>query len=260
MPLSRACPKESSLLPTETWPSCSGSFAPSATTTIANRLPLSQRARSSRTTSSISIGCSGVSVTSAPPAMPAVIAIQPASLPITSTTCTRLCASVVECNRSTASVAIVTAVSKPKQTSVPLKSLSMVFGTPTQFTPRLDSSTEIDCVSSPPMAMSASSLWPSITSRQRSNPPSIFFTLVRDDRRIVPPRCSIPLVVSRSSGMVRSSITPRQPSRNPTNSSPYATRPCAPPPESQHSDRGSLRLRSTFQSAFHFLHFSQLEK
>ena len=106
----------------------------------------------------MSMGSSGTRVTSAPPAMPTVTAIQPASRPMTSTTWTRLWASVVECRRSTASVAIITAVSKPKQTSVPERSLSMVLGTPMQFTPRLASSTEMDCVSSPPMAMSASSL------------------------------------------------------------------------------------------------------
>ncbi len=168
----------------------------------------------------MSISFSGARITSAPPAIPAVTAIQPASRPITSTTCTRLCASVVECRRSTASVAIVTAVSKPKQASVPFRSLSMVLGTPTQGTPRLISSSEMDCVSSPPRAIRASSFSSCSTLRQRSNPPSIFFTLVREDFRIVPPRCRIPLVVSRFSGIVTSSSTPRQPCMKPMNSSP----------------------------------------
>jgi len=53
-------------------------------------------------------------ITSAPPAMPLVTAIQPACRPITSTTITRLCDSAVVWSRSIASVAIVTAVSKPK--------------------------------------------------------------------------------------------------------------------------------------------------
>ena len=59
------------------------------------------------------IGCSGIRITSAPPAMPLMTAIQPAWRPITSTTITRLCDSAVVWRRSIASVAIVTAVSKP---------------------------------------------------------------------------------------------------------------------------------------------------
>ena len=53
-------------------------------------------------------------MTLAPPAMPEWTAIQPARRPITSTTRVRMCDSAVVCSRSTASVAIPTAVSKPK--------------------------------------------------------------------------------------------------------------------------------------------------
>ena len=53
-------------------------------------------------------------ITSAPPAMPLMTAIQPVWRPMTSTTMTRLCDSAVVCSRSIASVAIVTAVSNPK--------------------------------------------------------------------------------------------------------------------------------------------------
>ena len=60
------------------------------------------------------IGCSGIRITSAPPAIPLITAIQPVWRPITSTTITRLCDSAVVCSRSIASVAIETAVSKPK--------------------------------------------------------------------------------------------------------------------------------------------------
>ena len=60
------------------------------------------------------IGCSGIRITSAPPAIPLITAIQPVCRPITSTTITRLCDSAVVCRRSIASVATVTAVSKPK--------------------------------------------------------------------------------------------------------------------------------------------------
>ena len=52
-------------------------------------------------------------ITSAPPAMPLMTAIQPVCRPITSTTITRLWDSAVVCRRSIASVAIVMAVSKP---------------------------------------------------------------------------------------------------------------------------------------------------
>ena len=53
-------------------------------------------------------------ITSAPPAIPLMTAIQPVWRPITSTTMTRLCDSAVVCRRSIASVQIETAVSKPK--------------------------------------------------------------------------------------------------------------------------------------------------
>ncbi len=50
---------------------------------------------------------------SAPPAIPAEIAIHPAWRPMTSTTITRLWLSAVLCKRSTASVATPTAVWNP---------------------------------------------------------------------------------------------------------------------------------------------------
>ena len=52
-------------------------------------------------------------MTSAPPAIPLITAIQPVCLPITSTTITRLWDSAVVCRRSIASVQIDTAVSNP---------------------------------------------------------------------------------------------------------------------------------------------------
>ena len=62
----------------------------------------------------MSNGCSGMRITLAPPAMPECSAIQPAWRPITSTTITRSWHSAVVCSRSMASVAMFTAVSKPK--------------------------------------------------------------------------------------------------------------------------------------------------
>ena len=59
------------------------------------------------------IGCSGIRITSAPPAIPLMTAIQPVCRPMTSMTITRLCDSAVVRRRSIASVQIQTAVSKP---------------------------------------------------------------------------------------------------------------------------------------------------
>src|SRR6185437_2909568 len=215
-----ACPNESSLPPTVACPPL-GSLAPSATTTIPYFLPWSWLYLSSLQTWSRSMGTSGTSTTCALPATPAVSAIQPASRPITSHTMTRLWASAVVCSRSMASVAMLTAVSNPKQTSVPFRSLSMVLGTPTPGTPAWMSALVTDCVSSPPMAMSASSLLALMLATHFSMPPSTLRTLVREVRRMVPPLVMMPSTVSSVSGTVVFSSTPRQPSMNPTNSSPY---------------------------------------
>ena len=51
---------------------------------------------------------------------------------------------------------MLTAVSNPKVKSVPARSLSIVLGTPTTFTPFWNSFCATDSVSSPPMAISAS--------------------------------------------------------------------------------------------------------
>ena len=92
--------------------------------------PRSWRRRISRHTSSMSNGCSGIRITSAPPAIPEWSAIHPALRPITSTTRIRLWLSAVVCRRSIASVATCSAVSNPNVTSVAPRSLSIVFGTP----------------------------------------------------------------------------------------------------------------------------------
>ena len=61
----------------------------------------------------MSNGTSGMRMTLAPPAMPACSAIQPACRPITSTMSARWWDSAVVCSRSIASIAMLTAVSKP---------------------------------------------------------------------------------------------------------------------------------------------------
>ncbi len=179
-----------------------------------------KRVSTSAHTCSMSKGCSGISTALAPPAIPACRAIQPAWRPITSTTSTRWWDSAVVWSRSMASVAMLTAVSKPKVKSVPERSLSIVLGTPTTLTPRSASLVATPRVSSPPMATSASTPASARLSLIRSTPPSILNGLVREEPRMVPPRGRIPRHSSMPSGMVTPSRGPRQPSRNPTNSKP----------------------------------------
>jgi len=92
------------------------------------RLPPWLRWRIAPATLSTSYGISGIRITSAPPAMPAPSASQPALWPITSTTMMRWWLWAVLCRRSTASVAMPSAVSKPKVVSVIATSLSIVLG------------------------------------------------------------------------------------------------------------------------------------
>jgi hypothetical protein len=89
---------------------------------------------------------------------------------MTSTTITRLCDSAVVCRRSIASVAICTAVWKPKVTSVPARSLSIVLGTPTTGTLSADRRPATPRVSSPPIGMIASMPSRSSTSRTSAVP------------------------------------------------------------------------------------------
>ena len=65
--------------------------------------------------SSIDIGTSGMQIACAPAAMPACRAIQPTWRPMTSATMQRWCESPVVRRRSMASVAMLTAVSKPNE-------------------------------------------------------------------------------------------------------------------------------------------------
>ena len=90
------------------------SSTPSLTTTMAYPLPRSRRPRMRAQIASSEAGTSGMRITWAPPASPDSRAIQPAWRPITSTTITRSCDSAVVWRRSMASVAICTAVQKPK--------------------------------------------------------------------------------------------------------------------------------------------------
>src|SRR6478736_4166249 len=173
----------------------------------------------------MSKGCSGISTVLAPPAMPACRAIHPACRPITSTTSTRWCDSAVVWRRSMASMAMLTAVSKPKVKSVALRSLSIVLGTPTTFTPRSCSLVATPSVSSPPMATSASTPRSARFFLICSTPPSTLNGLVREEPRMVPPRGRMPRTCGMPSSLVVPSSGPFQPSRKPTNSKPYSLTP-----------------------------------
>ena len=150
-------------------------------------------------------------MTSAPPAIPEYAAIQPAWRPMTSTMITRLCDSAVVCRRSIASVAICTAVWKPNVKSVPARSLSIVFGTPTTGIPSSTSLRATPSVSSPPIGIRALRPRARIDSRTWSTPPSTLNGFVREEPRIVPPRCRMPRVVSLVSSTASFLSTPAQP-------------------------------------------------
>ena len=152
--------------------------------------------------------------------MPAWVAIHPTWRPITSHTMTRWCDSAVVRKRSMASVAVCTAVSNPKVTSVPDRSLSIVFGTPTAWTPKAPRRSATPRVSSPPTATSASTPRAARLSRTCSGPPSTVKGLVRDVPRIVPPWARMSRQRATSSSTCSSSMTPFQPSRKPITSSP----------------------------------------
>jgi hypothetical protein len=95
-------------------------------------------------------------MTSAVAASPEWSAMKPAERPITSITMTRSWLSAVVCSLSIASIAVFTAVSKPKVVTVPLTSLSIVFGTPTMHIPLSTSRCAMSSEPSPPIVMIAS--------------------------------------------------------------------------------------------------------
>ena len=129
----------------------------------------------------ISYGISGINAISAPPDIADSKAIQPAYLPITSSTNILLCVSAVVCNLSSASVATDTAVLYPNVMSVHATSLSIVFGTPIVLIPFKNKSLADFCVLSPPRV------------NTQSNPASFTFLTHWSDKSsyvIVPSSCS----------------------------------------------------------------------
>ena len=142
-------------------------------------------------------------------------AIQPAWRPMTSTTITRLCDSAVVCRRSIASVAICTAVWKPNVKSVPARSLSIVFGTPTTSMPSScsrprDAERVLAADRDQRVEAVLRRATPCTLARGR---PSSLYGFVREVPRIVPPRCRMPRVLS-SVSVDRRRRRARRPSRS----------------------------------------------
>ncbi len=106
----------------------------------------------------------------APPARPARTAMCPVSRPITSTTITRSWASAVVWSRSIAALQMCTAVSNPKVISVDAMSLSIVLGTPMQFTPSACRSLAAPSDPSPPMTTNPSRRCRATAARTSSTP------------------------------------------------------------------------------------------
>ena len=169
--------------------------------------PRAWRRRISRQTSSMSNGCSGIRITSPPPASPEWSAIQPAWRPITSTTITRWCDSAVVCRRSIASVATwsggVEAEGDVGGAEVVVDRLRHAERRRRPCSPCRRSAAP--SVSSPPIAISPSRSQLAIVSRDRARArPRSLNGLVREVPRIVPPRGRIPRVDSIVSSSCRS--------------------------------------------------------
>ena len=98
------------------------------------------------------------------------------------------------------------------------KSLSIVFGTPITLTPSESNFVATPNVSSPPIAIKASTPAFARFSLIFSTPPSILNGLVLEEPRIVPPLGNIHRVAGISNFTVKPSKGPRQPSRKPMNS------------------------------------------
>ena len=143
---------------------------------------------------------------------------------MSSTTITRLWDSAVEWSRPIASVAVWTAVWNPKVTDVAARSLSMVFGTPTIFTPRFASCDAIRSDPSPPTAIRAST--PRASSRATTSSPRSTISDEPSSRttrqskgfprlvvpRMVPPRWVMPRTSFAPRGITPSSSPERRPS------------------------------------------------
>ena len=128
---------------------------------------------------------------------------------MTSTTLQRACDSQVSRRRSTISMVVLTAVSKPMEKSVEVMSLSIVPGRPTQGTPCSVISVAPRNVPSPPIVTMPSMpkrLQLAIASRM---PASVLNSGQRSEYRIVPPWLMMLDTERMSSGWMSPSISPR---------------------------------------------------
>ena len=139
---------------------------------------------------------------------------------------TRWCELAVECKRSMASVAIVTAESNPKETSVPHTSLSMVLGTDTTLTPACANLAAVFCVPFPPIQTMQSSpsswIFFNINAGLSSEAADRRFLngFSREVPRMVPPKLSKPDNDFSVKGSISLSSKPRNPLRIPNTSMP----------------------------------------
>ena len=133
-------------------------IAPSATAIIVNLLPFCSLFLIASTTLSMSYGISGIRMMSAPPAIPALRVRYPTLCPITSTMKMRPWLDAVVWIQSMQSVAILTALWKPKVISVPYRSLSIVLGSVITLRPSSLKRLAVLCVPLPPKITRQSSL------------------------------------------------------------------------------------------------------
>ena len=154
--------------------------------------------------------------------MPACSVSQPVLCPISSTINTRLCDAAVVCIQSMVFVAISTADWKPKLTSVPTRSLSIVLGSVTTLSPSLYKRLAVLCVPLPPnitRQSSPNSLYVCFIASTLSLPFSsgslIFLNGVLDVPSMVPPIVNIPEKSLISISLYVLLISPLYPSRKP---------------------------------------------
>ncbi len=142
-----------------------------------------------------------------------------------STTITRWCDSALVCILSIASTALATALSKPKVTSVSMRSLSMVFGTPTKGIPFLHKRLAMERLPSPPIHTNASRshllMFPRATSdrswggTRASSPRQTKGLALLEVPRMVPPWARIPETSLYDNVRPRPSTSPAYPSSMP---------------------------------------------
>ena len=158
---------------------------------------------------SIDVFRSGIKMAAAALPMPALIAMKPASLPITSTKNRRSCEVAVSLILSMASMAVLQAVSNPIVRSVPERSLSMVPGSPMAGIPYSSKNRWAPVRDpSPPITTKASMPWLCRFSKAFFRPSGVLNSALRADFRNVPPRSRIWVMYLESNFLMSSWIIP----------------------------------------------------